>query len=213
MISSFEQLCQEAADVTAELLAIDTGGNRKLNAKAWIAASLMVPGADKKQAELLLVEVEKPENAALASTFRRLLPLVLNPSNSGPLRKHFGAYSTPESDAALARLRCTVESLSAAVAMHAAKKFPEAFGPLTRPNELEETIGHLSAKRDELLAKIESSWTIGDMTVHDIGDREHQENCCKLSVKFTNNGVFFGADFATRVVGWILHRRSLKAAA
>lgn len=207
-MESLEALVEQAASLQQQLAASDTPQNRKLTAKAFVAAALQMPGSDAEQAKLIASVVGQPENRELAAAWHRLALQLVEPGTSSPITRLGGFVG--EAGVVLARLGCTENSLQAAVTMELAKTRPDTFGAGTADTGAQHDA--MRAKLAALFAKIEASWTRADLRIEPVV-RNAENDHSRLSFVMTNGRVFVGDGqrVAERLVNWSITQRQRRA--
>jgi hypothetical protein len=207
---SLQELIEEAAKRQLELLELEKQDGQ-LTPAAYVEDALSVPGASKADAERLLVEVCKPENSALLSTFRRSMKAVRTyPRTRAP--RHHKYLFDEAADAHTARLRVSRASLIAAATMAVAKESPEIFGPQTKAGAYDERVKTLVAEKQALFDLIQTSWQRSDVTEHPLTDDARRFGLCSLSLDCCGGEIFVGPDLGLRAVTWWLNDQLRKAA-
>lgn len=197
---SLQELIEAAASIQFEMTELE-GQSGELTPDAFVADALDIPGASKTDAERLLVDIEKPENAILLPTFRRLLKFVRQwPRTRAPRRLNH--LFDEAADAHTARMRVSRESLAAAASMAVAKSSPEIFGKQTKAGAYEERIRTLISDRQALFDLIQASWQRSDVTEHRVEDADRASGLCKLTINICGGQVAIGPDLGQRAVDW-----------
>jgi hypothetical protein len=147
-----DELLDAALQAQDELAAASSQPS-KLTAEAFIKAALNVPGANQKQANLILDEIDAPENRLLLPSFRRLVSKIIEPHCTAPWPL-LGPYIDAEADSVLGRLRATRESFFLAAVQHAAAQFPQRFGTCEEPHAGADLVASLRTRRDDAVAEL-----------------------------------------------------------
>ena len=203
MASKLETLVREAAKATAEIERLG-GMDTALTPKAYLAASLDVPGAAKAEVELLRTEIEKPENSVLKGAIRRMAHTVKDFKRSSPLVRARDILIGDQALTVLARLRVTPASLFALCAEQLVAEQPRSFfGNATRVGEVDEKVEVEKGKLANLYAQIRTAWSGEDVRIEVVTENHARDGLCRLTINFTGNAVYVGHDMPDHLVAWV----------